>query len=351
MRDRDQMSAFIDALGKHESFSILTHVSPDGDTLGSALAVRLLLLKLGKKAEVICEEPVPHIYGFLPGAESVVLPAEAKCFDTVIACDCADKQRFKKADFIFENASLTLVIDHHFTNKGYADINVIRADASAVCEIVFDLYHAMGMEIGRDAAVCIYTGIVTDTGNLTYSNTTPRAIRMVADLLEGGLNITEVNRLIYRTIPYVKTRIQGHVLSNMKLYEDGTIGLATLTIGEMDQYGATNEDCEGLVDSVRDVESVKVAAFIREGRDGTFKVSLRSKECADVGRIAGKYGGGGHPAAAGYSSKEPLSTTIANVLRDIKDEMQRFEAWQDEEREYASDEMIIPPLLNKNDKD
>ncbi len=344
MSDRDQMGAFIEALKEHDSFSILTHVSPDGDTLGSALAVRLLLKELGKTAEVICEEPVPHIYEFLPGAQSVVLPSEAKGCKVVIACDCADKQRFKKCEAIFENASLTLAIDHHFTNKGYADINVIRADASAVCEIVFDLYHAMGVKIGEDAAVCIYTGIVTDTGNLTYSNTSPRAIRMVADLLAEGLNITEVNRLIYRTVPYVKTRIQGHVLSNMKLMEDGRIGLATLTIGEMDSYGATNEDCEGLVDSVRDVESVKVAVFIREGRDGTFKVSLRSKECADVGRIAGKYGGGGHPAAAGYSSKEPLSTTIANVIRDIKDEMQRFETVSEEKNDNASDGTAKPRL-------
>ena len=316
MSDRDQMGAFIEALKEHDSFSILTHVSPDGDTLGSALAVRLLLKELGKTAEVICEEPVPHIYEFLPGAQSVVLPSEAKGCKVVIACDCADKQRFKKADFIFENASLTLAIDHHFTNKGYADANLICGDASAACEVVYELFCAMDKPIGHDAAVCLYTGIVTDTGNLTYSNTTPDAIRMVAQMLEDGLNITEINRNIYRTVPFSKTRLQGHVLSNMRLEGGGRIGLAKLTVAEMDMYGATNEDCEGIVDSVRDVESVRIAIFIREGRDGTFKVSLRSKECADVGRIAGKYGGGGHAGAAGFTSHESLSTTIANVLHD-----------------------------------
>ena len=146
---------------------------------------------------------------------------------------------------------------------------------------------------------------------------------MVADMYEKGLNITKINRYIYRTVPFVKTRLQGFVLSNMKLEQNGEIGVATLTVADMDRFGATNEDCEGIVDNVRDVESVRVAAFIREGRDGTFKVSLRSKECADVGKIANRYGGGGHAAAAGFTSKEPLSTTVANVLRDVKEELAR----------------------------
>ena len=325
MSEIESQNSIIGGLERYERFSILTHVSPDGDTLGSAIAMQLLIEGMGKTAEVICEEPVPHIYGYLPNASRVVLPVDAKGYECVITCDCADKQRFKKAEHIFERAEHTMAIDHHFTNKGYADANLIVSGASAACEIVFDLFGAMNIPISRDEAVCIYTGIVTDTGNLTYSNTTPHAIRIVAELLEGGLNITQINRYIYRTVPYVKTRLQGHVLSNMKLEADGRIGVATLTIGEMEAYGATNEDCEGIVDSVRDVESVKVAVFIREGRDGTFKVSLRSKECADVGRIAGKYGGGGHPAAAGYSSREPLSTTIANVLRDAKEELENGE--------------------------
>lgn len=314
--DLKAQKSIIEGIEKYDSFSILTHVSPDGDTLGSALAMYILLAEMGKKAEVICEEPVPHIYGYLPNADKVVLPENAVGYPCVISCDCADMQRFKKAEHIFRAAEYTMAIDHHFTNKGYADANLICGDASAACEVVYELFCAMDKPIGHDAAVCLYTGIVTDTGNLTYSNTTPDAIRMVAQMLEDGLNITEINRNIYRTVPFSKTRLQGHVLSNMRLECGGRIGLAKLTVAEMDMYGATNEDCEGIVDSVRDVESVRIAIFIREGRDGTFKVSLRSKECADVGRIAGKYGGGGHAGAAGFTSHESLSTTIANVLHD-----------------------------------
>jgi len=313
--------AIIKGIEKYNGFSILTHVSPDGDTLGAALALQLLLEDMGKSAEVVCEEPVPHIYRYLPNAGRVVLPTSAKGYECAVAVDCADAQRFKKADFIFKNAAFTMVIDHHFTNKGYADVNLIKADAAAACEIVCELYGRMDKPIGHDAAVCLYTGIVTDTGNLTYSNTTANCIRIVADLYESGLNITEVNRCIYRTVPYSKTRVQGYVMANMQLEDDGAIGIATLTVAQMDMFNATGEDCEGIVDQVRDVECVRVAVFIREGRDGTFKVSMRSKECCDVGKIAKQYGGGGHEAAAGYTSTESLSGTLANVLAAVRAEL------------------------------
>lgn len=319
--NNSSFDAVLNGIKKYGSFSILTHVSPDGDTLGAALALHSLLKRLGKASEVICDERVPHIYGFLPCTESVVTAENAVGYECVIAVDCADAQRFKKADQIFKNAKHTMVIDHHFTNKGYADVNLISAEASATCEIVCELFKRMDMPIDSDSAVCIYTGIVTDTGNLTYSNTTPESIRIVAELYENGLNITEVNRCIYRTVPYAKTRVQGYALANMQLYDNGRIGLATLTVAQMDQFGATDEDCEGIVDQVRDVECVRVAIFVREGRDGTFKVSLRSKECADVGKIAKLNGGGGHAAAAGYTSKEPLSTTVAGVLAAVEAEL------------------------------
>ena len=319
--NNDSLNAVLNGIKNYSSFSILTHVSPDGDTLGAALALHILLTRLGKRSEVLCDERVPHIYGFLPCAENVLTADTAEGLDCVIAVDCADAQRFKKADGIFKNAKLTMVIDHHFTNKGYADINLIRPEASATCEIIYDIFKGLDLSIDSGSAICLYTGIVTDTGNLTYSNTTPNSIRIVAELYEEGLNITEVNRSIYRTVPYAKTRVQGYALANMQLYDNGRIGLATLTVAQMDSFGATDEDCEGIVDQVRDVECVRVAAFVREGRDGTFKVSLRSKECADVGKIAKSNGGGGHEAAAGYTSKEPLSTTVANVLAAIEAEL------------------------------
>ena len=163
------IKAIIDGVEGHERFTLLTHVSPDGDTLGSALAMYILLTGMGKTVEIVCEEPVPHIYAFMPNTDKVVLPEDAVGYECVVTCDCADVQRFKKAEHIFRSAKLTMAIDHHFTNKGYADVNLIMSDASAACEVVYKLYLAMDKPITDDAAVCLYTGIVTDTGNLNAS--------------------------------------------------------------------------------------------------------------------------------------------------------------------------------------
>lgn len=307
----DDIIAFIKA---HDEFSLISHISPDGDTLSSSIALYMLITSMGKKAEVICSNPVPKIYRFLPLWERVKLPEQAIGYSAVISVDCADVQRFGRAVSFFNSAGSTATIDHHITNRGFSDINYISPDSSATAEIIYELYAALDKPVTKAVAICIYTGIVTDTGNLSYSNTTPESVRIVARLLEDGLNITELNRLIYRTVPFCKARLQGYVISNMRLERNGEIGLAVLTRAQMLEHNATNEDCEGIVDSVRDVDSVRIAAFIRESSDGSFKVSLRSKDVGDVGRIANNFGGGGHAAAAGYTSYAPLSSVITNFI-------------------------------------
>lgn len=319
----DEFNAIIDFIKKGKAFTVLSHISPDGDTLGSALALYILLIRLGKTAEVVCDNPVPKIYAFLPNSECVIMPENAVGYENVISCDCADIPRFGKAIVLFSRAENTAEIDHHITNPMFAKANLVVADAAATAEIIHELYVRMDMSIDEAAMKCLYTGIVTDTGNLSYSNTTPNALRIIAKFVELGLDISKLNRLIYRTVPYTKTRLQGFVISKMQLEHDGEVGIAVLTMAQRLKFNATDEDCEGIVDCVRDVDSVKIAAFIRESSDGTFKVSLRSKSVGDVGRIAEKYGGGGHARAAGYTAKSPLTTVIANVIRDADDELSR----------------------------
>ncbi|MCH5279123.1 MAG: bifunctional oligoribonuclease/PAP phosphatase NrnA [Christensenellaceae bacterium] len=320
--DQD-FDSLIEFIGKGQRFTLLTHISPDGDTLGSALATYMLLVKLGKCAEVVCSNPVPKIYSFLPHAGSVKLPEHAEGYENVLSIDCADTPRFGRAIRMFNAAEATAAIDHHITNPYFAGTNLVIPDASATAEIIHELYLRMDMPIDVEVAACLYTGIVTDTGNLTYSNTTPNAVRIIADFLEMGLDITELNRRIYRTIPYSKARIQGFVASRMQLEHGGDIGIAVLTRAQLLDFGATNEDCEGIVDCVRDVDCVKIAVFIREGADGTYKVSLRSKSIGDVGRIANAHGGGGHERAAGYTASEPLTTVIANAIDEAVRELNR----------------------------
>lgn len=307
-----------------ESFTLLSHISPDGDTLGAALALFHLLKRMGKTAEIVCSNPVPKIYRFMPGSELVRLPEDAAGYPCVISVDCADTPRFGRAIRLFESAEKTAAIDHHITNPRFADVNLVEADASATAEIVFKLYNRLDMPVDETAAVCLYTGIVTDTGNLSYSNTTPNALRIIADFVEKKLvDVSEINRRIYRTVPYEKTRVQGFVMSNIRLECGGEVGIGTLTQAQMMSYGATNEDCEGIVDCVRDIDCVKIGAFIRESADGSFKVSLRSKGIGDVGRIAAKHAGGGHEKAAGYTAREALSTVISDIIREAEEELDR----------------------------
>ncbi|MBR3298798.1 MAG: DHH family phosphoesterase [Clostridia bacterium] len=319
--DFDSVIRFID---RSDRFTLLSHISPDGDTLGAALALFQLLLKKGKTAEVVCANPVPKIYGFLPCAESVVMPENAKGYENVISVDCADTPRFGRAVRIFEAAKHTAVIDHHMTNPRFGEINLVVADAAATAEVICELFKKMNVLIDKAAAVCLYTGIVTDTGNLCYSNTTGNALRIIADFIDKELvDVAELNRLIYRNVPYGKTRVQGFVNSNIQLEAGGRIGIATLTQDQMHGFGATNEDCEGIIDGIRDIDSVLIAIFIRESADGSYKVSLRSKGVGDVGRLAALHGGGGHEKAAGYTAHEPLSTVKADIILQAQDELKR----------------------------
>lgn len=325
MNEHDgEFERFINYICQGNEFTLLTHISPDGDTLGSALALYALLTGLGKICEVVCSNPVPKIYSFLPNADKVLLPENAAGYRSVISCDCADAPRVGRAIRLFQGAEEgTASIDHHITNPGFADINLVVADAAATAEVVHELYRRMDMPLDEAVMKCLYTGIVTDTGNLSYSNTTPNALRIIADFVERGLDISELNRLIYRTIPYEKSRLQGFVVSRMKLEHGGEIGIAVLTRAQMLSFDASNEDCEGIVDCIRDVDCVKIAAFIRESADGSFKVSLRGKAVGDVCRIAEKHGGGGHARAAGYTAHEPLSTVIAEVVEQVAEELRR----------------------------
>ena len=309
-------NALINFIREQNEITLIAHISPDGDTLGSALAVYLLLTRMGKKCEVVCDNPVPKIYAFFPDSDKVVTPENAIGYHAVIAIDCADRSRMGRAAKLFDNAEKTALIDHHVTNPGFAGINLIIPQAAAVAEIINSLYLKMDMPVNKDAACCIYAGIVTDTGNLSYDNTTPSALRIIADFVEQGLDIAKLNRLIYRTVPYCKTRVQGYLNSKIVLEHGGDIGISVLTREQMLSYNAADEDCEGVIDCIRDIDCVKIAVFIREGADGSFKVSLRSKETGDVGRIAKKFGGGGHKRAAGYTSYSSLSTVIANVIEE-----------------------------------
>lgn len=321
----DAVSALAGWLRREDGFTLIAHVSPDGDTIGSSLALFCILRAMGKRAQIVCEQRVPLLYDFLPYADMIRQPENAERLPNAIAIDCADVGRMGRAAELFDFASTTGNIDHHRTNSAYGNYVVKDDTASATGELIYAIWKELGAIARRDAAVareiacCLYTAISTDTGNFAYSNTTPETFRVAADLLETGIDIADINRKVYRTVPLGKTRLLGYVLSSMRLFEDGRIGAALVMQSDLAYFGASAEDVEGVIDSIRDVNTVEIAILLREGRDGTYKASMRSKQYADVSAIARIYGGGGHLRAAGCTMEGEAQALLDKLIAAAKD--------------------------------
>lgn len=300
-------------LQAQDAFTIMAHVSPDGDTLGSSLALFCALGRMGKKVQVVCENPVPAIYAFLPGADAVLLPEQAESLPNAISVDCAAQDRLGKAAPLFSRAVHTINIDHHVTNPLYADMNYVEEKA-AVGEIMYTLLVRLG-QMDRAIATCLYTAIMTDTGNFSYANTTADTYRTAALLVEAGADNAAVNRAVYRTVPYRKIKLLGAVLNSVQLYCEGRLGVATITQADLARAGATSEDVEGIIDYVRDIDTVELAVLVRESSlPNTGKISLRSKNYANVCSIGARMGGGGHRRAAGYTDHGEFSAICARAV-------------------------------------
>ena len=291
-------------LKEHESFLLVAHVAPDGDTLGSCLALQGLLRQLGKQAQIICDDPMPHLYAFLPGTAEVLLGDAAVAAEALIAVDCADIGRTgKQWDRAGERP--TLCIDHHVTNPGFAQVNYIE-DCAATGELVTLLYEALDEPISREAGVCLYTAIATDTGNFAYSSVTPRTFALMGRIMESGFDLPECNRLLYRNERLQKLRMTARTVENAKLYRDERVIVGTLSKAETEAVGGLKADAEGIIDSLRDVETVVAACFLREEGENEVKVSLRSKGTVDCAALCKAFGGGGHTRAAGATVQASL---------------------------------------------
>ncbi len=300
----ENMARFIEG---NQAFSIISHISPDGDAIGSGLALAQLLRGLGKATENICCDAIPEAYRFIPGAEGFLLPEQANGYAAVIAVDCADIGRLGVAKGIFESAATTANIDHHGTNTLYAEHNLVE-ETAACAELIYRLGCALGAEIDRDTASCLLTALVTDTGCFAYSNVTRDTMAIAGELIALGADNARINRLVYHTEPVGKVRMHAYALERLRMYGNGRIAIATLTEGEMSPFGP-EAYTEGIVEKLRDIDTVEIAIFLRQ-HDGDVKASLRAKETADVSRIAAKMGGGGHIRAAGYTERE---TTVCEA--------------------------------------
>lgn len=300
-------------IAENNDFTLIMHVSPDGDAIGSACALRLALMALGKRVQAVCDEDVPRIYRFLEGAEDIIKPNDARITSAAIAVDCADEGRMGAAGEIFAQAKHTANIDHHVTNTMFAQHNAVEANAAAAAEVVKKLIEQLDVDFGADIATCLFCGLVTDTGNFAYSNTTPDTLFAAGELLQRGADNALINRAVYRSAPVSKRRMLGLGLIKAEYLHSGKVAVCKLTRADFDRFNARDEDCEGIIDNLRDVENVEIAMLIREKEPNVYKVSMRAKEYANVCAVAERYGGGGHRLAAGCTVRGELDALAAEL--------------------------------------
>lgn len=298
------------------SIIILTHKDPDGDAIGTSLALYGALKSLNKNVDVII--PIyPECYGFLPFIDEIKKESEISSYDLAIAVDCATLERLNGFSSYFENAKDTISIDHHGTNTMFANCNFVNPESPAASQVLFSIFQFLNIELTKEIATCLYTGILTDTGGFKYSGVTEETFEISRDLMKYGVNISEVAKKTLDTMTPKQLDILKRCLNRMELFEDGKIALTYATKEDIEELEAQNGDFEGIVNYGRNIENVEISIFLKESEEG-FKASLRSNYYANVSDIALMFNGGGHPRAAGCLIKDTLENAKVAIINEAK---------------------------------
>lgn len=296
---------------------ILTHESPDGDAIGSSLAVKLMVENFDKEADVIIPE-YSRLFNFLPAIDQVKKESEIKKYDLAISVDCADLKRLAKKEY-FENAKKTIVIDHHGSNKMYGDLNYVNPVSPACCEILAGMCEYFEVDITKEIGTCIMTGIITDTGGFRHPGINPETFEFTAELIRKGVDIPDIYKRTLRTKTKANFLLTKRVIERMEILEEGKVTFTYINSQDEKEVGAEPGDHEGLVDIGRDIEGVEVSIFIRQkGGENSYKISLRSGSNVNVSDICLMFGGGGHPKAAGALVQGDLEQVKEKVLKEVK---------------------------------
>jgi len=318
------MKKIINRLKNSNHIIIASHTNPDGDAIGSLIAMGLALDTLNKNITLYNESPIPSAYRFLPSVEKIVRQIkETNTYDTAIILDCADFQRIGKISSIISKIPVIINIDHHITNTGFGNLNLIDTSACATAEIIYNLLIEMALPISNSAiATSIYTGILTDTGSFRFSNTNKSAFAICEKMVEAGADPYDVALHVYGRYSLGRIKLLNMALESIEISDNGKMSMMILTKGMLDETGTLPEDIDGLINYAKSIENVKVAALIHElsnekeisEKPENYHVSLRSDGTVDVAVIAGSFGGGGHNRAAGFSIESTLSNIKTQLL-------------------------------------
>ncbi|MBW2557294.1 MAG: bifunctional oligoribonuclease/PAP phosphatase NrnA [Deltaproteobacteria bacterium] len=309
----------IEVINSCSTFLIVSHVRPDGDALGSELAMYNVLRGMGKDVVVYNQDETPAMYEFLPGSRNIVHSLDSvNGFDAVFVLDCSDIERVGDKNNRIGSIKNIVNIDHHVSVGTFSEILLVDSTASSTGEIIHRLLKKMGIAINGDIATNIYTAILTDTGSFHYSNTGSDTFRAAADLVDKGANCRYIAEKIYEARPATQIRLMGKALDTLEFYEGKKVGFIYVTQEMLRKEGALPEHTEGFVDIVRSIQGVEIAACYYEVSRNRFKISLRSKGKANVEKVAGKLGGGGHKNASACRIEGSIKAVKGKVLGAIR---------------------------------
>ncbi len=322
------MKKIRDLLISSDSMYIFPHYVADGDAIGSCASLCHMMRKLGKEADILMEDEIPDNLKFMD-KEYVIFATDQDDLpqrDLCIALDCSNLDRFPERQRLFrECGRRSACIDHHKAFVEFADVSLIDPWASATAELMYELYLYMGLEIDVETAEALYAGIVTDTGNFQYVNTTRKTHLITSDLYALGINTKKINIILYQSERPQKLKLHAMIMSHMQIFCNGRASLAYVTLDMYNEAGAKTSESDGINSKIRDINGVEVAVFLREKKNNEVKVGFRSKDYIDVAEICLKFGGGGHEHAAGCTMEMSMEESIPLMIRAVEDALKEYD--------------------------
>lgn len=308
-----------DIIKSSNKILLLSHMNPDGDTLGSMCALYSMIYnRFKKKADMCVVSNVPYNYKFIPNIDLAQRYFDKSLvYDLVITLDVAAIDRVMDSKILFDKAKCTVNIDHHKTNPGFGDYQIINPHASSCGEVLFDIFKQEGWEIDKDSAVALYTAIMTDTGNFRFENTSSKTLRAVADLVDSGANPNYIYKMCYETKTKNFVMFQNYCVNKAIFSEDNKVVYTTVYKKDLEKFSAGDDYTDGIAETLKAIDSTEVSFVAKEVDTKLTKISMRSKGL-DVAEICSKFGGGGHTFAAGCTIKASVKDSIDKLLREIK---------------------------------
>ena len=312
----------INFLKQHKNFLICAHTSPEGDSLGAQLAFARLIRLMSKRCDIVNADLPSREYEFLPGIKTIRTRPLVKKYDAVVILDCSDLSRIGNvANFIDKNLPI-LNIDHHVSNERFGDLNLVDKDASSVCEILYLLFKELNFKMDKSIAVCLYSGIVTDTGSFRYTNTRASTHSVTSELLKWKIDVVNVYKNIYQNLNVSDLKFLNRATANIKQDSTGKIAWVKITQNLIQKFKPKIDLTDHILNSLRSLKAVEVCLLFRErsGEKGNIRINLRSKGNIDVNKIAKRFGGGGHKTASGVtlrnSSLKKAESSVVGYIQD-----------------------------------